>query len=236
MQFYIMLISLIFASQINANEVRLISVVGEAKKSFDPDIVRLNIIVWGKGESAKKAQDEAVLQYELLKKAVADFKVKKEDIQTTSYDLNPEHVYDQKTNRNLINGYSVNQGLVVILRKITDAGLFLDSLTTHSKTLRSGINIQSLSFDLDKRSEEENKLMSKAVENAYEQAQYLANAAKVKIKGLYRLSPNNGSGPLPSRRAEMMAFAGSVSKSQAPELASGEIKVQSEVVAEYLIE
>ncbi|MBY0414300.1 MAG: SIMPL domain-containing protein, partial [Bdellovibrionales bacterium] len=94
------------AGAVNAQDnVRLISVTGSSEKSFQPDIVRLNITVWGKGDSAKKAQANNQTNYDLLKKAVEKFKIKKEDIRTTSYELNPEYVYDQKTNKNNISGY-----------------------------------------------------------------------------------------------------------------------------------
>lgn len=51
------------------NDVRLISVTGVVEKSFQPDIVRLNITVWGKGESAKKRPGKQSCQLRGFQKA-----------------------------------------------------------------------------------------------------------------------------------------------------------------------
>lgn len=218
-----------------ANEVRLISVTGLVEKSFQPDIVRLNVTVWGKGESAKKAQANNQAGYEILKKSLESFKVKKEDSQTSTYELNPEYVYDQKTNRNNISGYIANQGLIITLRKIEDAGLFLDSITTNSKSMTGGVNVNSLGFDLDKRLDEERALLSDAVKAAEAQAEILARAAKVKLKGIYRLAPRGANPPGPAYGEGVMKST-AMRTNDATQLMSGQVKVVGEVAADYLVE
>lgn len=215
------------------DEVRLISVTGNVEKSFQPDIVRLNITVWGKGDSAKKAQANNQTNYELMKKSVETYKIKKEDIRTTSYELNPEYVYDQKNNKNNISGYTANQGLTITMRKIEDAGPFIDSMMTASKALTGGVNIVSLGFDLDKRQEAERDLLVDAVKAAQEQAEVLAKAAKVKLKGIYRLSPRGTVSPV-MMQADMMTMR--AKSAGATQLMSGEVKVEGSVSADYLIE
>lgn len=231
------LLSLVYSSFAVA-EVRLISVTGLVEKSFQPDIVRFTVNVWGKGDSAKKAQANNQTQYEIVKKSIESFKVKKEDLKTVSYYLNPEYVYDQKTNRNNISGYTANQAIMITLRKIDDAGPFIDSLTTNSKNNTGGVDVNQLTFDLDKRVDEENALMSAAVEKAYSQAEVLAKAAKVKLKGIYRLAPRGTNSPSPmyEARALMMADGGGRAKGEATQFMSGEVKVSAEVSADYLVE
>lgn len=216
------------------NDVRLISVTGVVEKSFQPDIVRLNITVWGKGESAKKAQENNQASYAVFKKSIESFKVKKEDVQTSNYELNPEYVYDQKTNRNNISGYIANQGITITLRKIDDAGSFLDSLTTTSKSMTGGVNVNSLGFDLDKRADEERALLTDAVKSAEAQAEILARAAKVKLKGIYRLTPRSQNSPVPMAGGVMMMK--SARESDATQLQSGNVLVRSEVAADYIVE
>lgn len=218
-----------------ANDVRLISVTGLVEKSFQPDIVRLNVTVWGKGESAKKAQANNQAGYEILKKSLDSYKVKKEDAQTSNYELNPEYVYDQKTNKNNISGYTANQGLTITLRKIEDAGPFLDSITTNSKSMTGGVNVNSLGFDLDKRADEERALLSDAVKAAEAQAEILARAAKVKLKGIYRLSPRGANPPIPTYGGAMLKSE-AMRTNDATRLMSGEVKVSGEVAADYIVE
>ena len=215
------------------NDVRLISVTGLVEKSFQPDIVRLNITVWGKGESAKKAQANNQASYALFKKSLETYKVKKEDVQTSHYELNPEYVYDQKTSRNSISGYLANQGITITLRKIDEVGSFLDSLTTTSKTMTGGVNVNSLGFDLDKRVDEERALLADAVKSAEAQAQILASASKVKLKGIYRLSPKSQQSAVPIGRGMMLKAS---HESDSTQLMSGNVIVRGEVAADYIVE
>lgn len=226
----------VILSTAKAADLRLISVSGMAKKSFEPDIVHLNLNVWGNGESAKKAQSNNQLQFEVLKKAVEAFKIKKEDIQTTSYDLSPEVTYDEKIRKNVTKGYNVNQGITLTLRKVGDAGPFIDSLSSSSKSMAGGISIQSLGYDIANRSEEEKNLLQKAVKEAESKAEFLADAANVKVKGLYHLAPKGEVGPEFMRYSEMKSDASMMAKSASTEMMTGEVKVSAEVQAQYIIE
>ncbi len=232
------LLSMVYSSSLLADTVRLISVTGLVEKSFQPDIVRINIQVWGKGDSAKKAQANNQNHYGALKNSVEKYKIKKEDIQTTSYYLNPEYVFNPKTNKNDINGYIANQTLVVTLRKIDEAGPFIDSLQNDSKAMTGGVTVNSLGFDLDKRDDEVRALLGDAVRAAEAQAEVLAKAGKVKLKGIYRLSPRGVSSPVPMyEMAAMNEDAAPRAKGGgSTQLMSGEVKISSEVSADYLIE
>lgn len=216
------------------DNVRLISVTGFAEKSFQPDIVRINITAWGKGENAKIAQTNAQSSFELLKKSIEAFKIKKEDIRSTSYELTPDYVYDQKTNKNNITGYTANQAIAVTFKKVEDIGTFLDTLTTTSKNYKSGLTISTLNFDLSSRPTEERALMSDAVKAAMLDAEVLARAAGVKIKGIYRLAPRGTKMQSPGFQAD--ALMSRSKEMSATQLISGEIKMTSEVLADYIIE
>lgn len=229
-------LTLIYSGSLLADNVRLITVTGQAEKSFQPDIVRLNITVWGKGESAKKAQENNSKFFEVFKKSLETYKVKKEDIKTTSYELNPEYTYDPKTNKNNINGYAANQGLMITLRKIEDAGPFVDSLNNANKNTTGGVNVGSLGFDIEKRSEEEKALLGDAVRSAEAQAEILAKAAKVKLKGIYRLVPQNTNRPIPLYQSDAVEMVSAKRGGAPTQFMSGEVKVEGVVSADYMIE
>lgn len=231
------ILSMLFCSPmaLASDNVRLISVTGVAEKSFQPDIVRINLNVWGKGSSAKAAQVNNQKNFETLKKGLDSFKIKKEDVRTLSYELSPEYVYDPKTNKNNIAGYNVNQGITVVLRKVEEAGSFVDALSNDSKQFIGGITVNSLNFDIEKRSEEERALLEDAVKSAEAQADMLARAAKVKMKGVYRLSPLSSNRPMPMYQADALMVGGRA-KGAATELLSGQVKVEASVSADYLID
>lgn len=222
---------------LKANIIRTISVTGTAEKSYQPDIVRVNVSVWGKGVSAKEAQKNNSLRFEHFKKVISDFKIKKDDIKTISYELNPEYVYDQKTNKNNINGYLCNQSLSVTIRGIEQVGTFIDQLVIDQKKDNSGLNVNSLYFDLEQRLEEEKNLLSLSVKAALVQAQSLADAAGVKLKGVYRLAPRGTQMSQPFLHDRGMEASPQMEmKSAGTSLISGEVKVTGEVSVDYLIE
>ena len=227
------LLFLALTSNVFAADVRLIIVTGSAEKTFKPDIARIYLSAWGKGESGKEAQTNSATQNEVIKKSLEAFKVKSEDVITTSYNLNPEYSYDPKTSKSNIAGYHAIQQITVVFRKIEDAGSFVDSLTSTSKTKKSGVDVNSFKFDLENEVREQNALLGDAVRASEAQAQVLAKAANVKLKGIYRLTPTNVSAP----SMYMMADAAPRAKTEmATTFSPGEIKIKSDVSAEYLID
>lgn len=213
---------------------RTIVVSGTSEKGLDPNMVSMTVEVWSKAQTAKQAQQSAANQFKIVKKVFEDFKVKKEDIQTDNYSLNPEYVYDQKTQTNKMVGFRVMQSLVVTLRKVDEAGPFLDALVTDKKSTDSGVNVNSISWDSDKRSATETSALGDAVRNTKVKAEEIAKAAGVKIKGVTRISHGVTAAqpPMPMvRNFAMKAMADSAPT----ELSAGQIKVRVEVTAEYEI-
>lgn len=227
-----MLLALGLANAAGAADVRLISVVGMAEKSFKPDMAVVHLSIWGKGPSAKKAQEVNQKYFETFKKSLEKFQIKEEDVMTSQYSLNPDYNYDQATKKNILTSYQANQSLSITIKNVAEIGNFIDSLSDDKKVTDGGINLNSLNFDVAKRKEEEQKLLTDAVKSAQEKAEILARAAKVKIKGIHRLSPqqSGGGGPVYMRSDMMMA------KSGGTEVMGGEVKIVSEVSAEFIID
>ncbi|WP_413560458.1 SIMPL domain-containing protein [Bdellovibrio sp. HCB209] len=213
---------------------RMIVVNGTSEKGMDPNMVSMTVEVWSKAQTAKAAQQAAATQFKQVKKVFDDFKVKKEDIQTDNYALNPEYVYDQKTQTNKMVGFRVVQSLMVTLRKVDDAGPFLDALVTDKQTKDFGVNVNSINWDSDKRSQAEVAALGDAVRAAKVKAEEIAKAAGVKIKGVARIS--HGASAIQPPMPMVRNFAMKAMADSAPtELSAGQIKVRIEVTAEYEI-
>ncbi|WP_413586804.1 SIMPL domain-containing protein [Bdellovibrio sp. HCB274] len=213
---------------------RMIVVSGSSEKGLDPNMVNMTVEIWSKAQTAKQAQTLAANQFKDVKKVFEEFKIKKEDIQTDNYSLNPEYVYDQKAQANKMVGFRVVQSLMVTLRKVDDAGRFLDALVTEKQTKESGVNVNSINWDSDKRQQAETSALGDAVRATKMKAEEIAKAAGVKIKGVSRISHGTMSNqpPIPvMRNFAMKAMADSAPT----ELSSGQIKVRVEVTAEYEI-
>jgi len=218
-------------------EERLIIVNGVGEKSLDPNLVNLTVEVWSKATTAKQAQQAAANQFKHLKKSCDDFKVKKEDMQTDNYALSPEYEYDQKTRQNKMTGFRVSQTMLVTLRKVEDAGNFIDAIVADKKSTDSGVNVNSISWDSDKRSAMQIATLAEAVRAAKVKADEIAKAAGVRIKGVSKISHSTSSGGQPpilrafSLEKNMVDSGGGA----ATEISAGQIKVRVEVVAEYEI-
>ncbi|MEK2646182.1 SIMPL domain-containing protein [Bdellovibrio sp. BCCA] len=229
------LLSIALLAGVAHAEDRLIIVNGMAEKGLDPNMVNLGIEVWSKASTAKQAQQLAASQFKQIKKTFDEYKIKKEDIQTDNYSLNPEYEYDQKSRQNKMTGFRVSQTLTVTLRKVEDAGNFLDSLVSEKKSMDSGTSVNSISWDSDKRAQVETAALGDAVRSAKAKAEEIAKAAGVKVKGVARISHSTGRvGPQPVFRNYAMKSM-DATESAPTEVSAGQIKVRVEVTAEYEI-
>lgn len=219
-----------------ADETKVISVNGIGEKSLDPNMVTLTLEVWSRGPTAKQAQQMAANSFKTFKQATEKQGIRKDDVRTENYNLSPDYEYDQKTRQNKITGFRVSHSLTVVLRKVEDLGTFIDSLTKDDKkSTETGVNVSSIAWDSDKRSDVEGTALAEAVKAARAKAEEIAKAAGVKIKGVYRIShTSQGSGPTPVFR-NMSMMKGMAMDAASTELPAGQIKVRVEVVAEYEI-
>jgi uncharacterized protein len=164
-------------------------------------------------------------------------KLKKEDIQTDTYSLNPEYIYDQKTQQNKMVGFRALQILRVTLHKTEDLGAFLDAVVTSAVKNDSGVNVNSISWDTDKRQQLELAALGDAVKNGRLKADELAKAANVRIKGVSMLSHGvSASAPVVPMRGMMKAMAFDASGGANTEAMAGQVKVRVDVTAQYEIQ
>jgi uncharacterized protein YggE len=215
---------------------KLIIVSSFAEKAVDPNQVSLNMEIWSKAGSAKQAQALNAGEFQKIKKTLDSFKIKKEDIQTDSYSLNPEYIYDQKTQQNKMVGFRALQVLRVTLRKTEDLGGLLDATVTSATKNESGVNVNSIQWDTDKRAALELTALGDAVKNGRQKADELAKAANVKIKGVSLLSHGvtaSAPSPMSPRMMKTMAFDGA---STSTEVMPGQVKVRVDVTAQYEIQ
>ncbi|WP_413290529.1 SIMPL domain-containing protein [Bdellovibrio sp. HCB337] len=215
---------------------KVIVVSSSAEKNVEPNMVSLNVEIWSKASTAKQAQSLNASEFQKVKKSLDSFKVKKEDVQTENYSLNPEYIYDQKTQQNKMVGFRALQTLKVILKKTEDLGSFLDAMVTSATKNESGVNVNSIQWDTDKRQQFEISALGDAVKNGRAKADELAKAANVKIKGVSMLSHgvSHSAPPMPMR-GMMKTMAYEMKPMDSTEVMAGQIKIRVDVTAEYEI-
>ncbi len=223
------------AFAVHADDLHLILVNGVAEKSIAPNMLVVRFESWAKASSAQKAQEQQAVQYAQFKKQLDRFKIKKEDIETESFNVSPEYVYDQKTQVNKITGYRVSHNLVVVNRNVDEGGQFLDGIVT-SRGEYAGLNVSSVGWDSDQKSKVELSVLADAVKNARARANELASAAGISIKGVHRIQHNTYNPPVAQPYMEKAVMSMRADSAAPPtELSSGQIKVRVEVQMEFAI-
>ena len=217
-----------------ADDLHFIMVNGVAEKSIEPNMLIVRIESWARAANAKKAQEIQANQFNKLKTTLEKLKIKKEDIQTDSYNVNPDYVYDQKTQANKITGYKVSHNFSVIYRSVSTAGDFLDQIVT-SASDSSGVNVNAVNWDSDQKAQTEISLLSDAVKAARDRATELAKAAGVTIKATHKIQNSTFSVPVGPPVFEKAAGLMMSDRSAPTELSTGQIKVRVEVQMEFSI-
>ncbi|MFN3697177.1 MAG: SIMPL domain-containing protein [Pseudobdellovibrio sp.] len=220
----------------------LIRVSSFAEKTIDPNIMNIQIEIWAKSNSSSSAQESVTKLEKKAKELAEKFKIKKEDIQTHYYSVSPEYSYESKTGVSKIQGYSVVHSITLSLKSLDQAGSFIEQIPQGDRKDKSGIAIQNISWDSDKKGVAESDCISQAVKSARVRADDLAKAAQVKIKGVYSISnqqvysnfesAQQMARPMKSFKMDTeSALAGDV-----PALSPGKIKVRADVSIEYYIQ
>lgn len=194
----------------------------------------LRVESWAKASNAKKAQEMQANQFNKLRNSLDKFKIKREDVQTESFNVNPEYFYDQKNQVNRIVGYRVSHNISIIYRSVNTAGDFLDQIVTSASDI-SGINVNGVSWDSDQKSQTEISLLGEAVKAAKDRASELAKAAGVTIKATHKIQNNTSSVQAPQPMFEKAAAMVMSDRSAPTELSSGQIKVRVEIQMEFEI-
>jgi uncharacterized protein YggE len=166
-----------------------ISVTGEAKEYYKPDIAVITLGVETKGatasgaaaENSKRAEQIIAALKGLISPAAGD------SIKTSSYSLQPVYEYDAQRKKSLLTGYMVRNLVTVRTKKIESAGSIID------KAVQSGANnVQGLGFTLSDGKELCAGALEKAAERAKKEAAYVARLLGTEISGIKSISSSCG--------------------------------------------
>lgn len=215
----------------------LISVNGVAESTVDPNMLTMTVQSWAKASTAQAAQATQAAQYKKIMGVIEKFKIGKDDFKSENFSVLPEMSYDPKTRRNKTLGFIASHTLSIIFKKVEEAGTFVDALAATSKNdASSGVSVQNIEWDTDKRAVYESAVINEAVRGARARAEELAKAAGVKIKAVHRISHTSYtpqatfSGAM--MKASMIESADAVPQTQ---FSAGKIKIRVDVQMEFEI-
>lgn len=200
-----------------------VTVSGNGKVTYRPDMATIVVGVSSDGQSAKDAWDLNKIKvdrvFDALKKAGIDAK----DMQTTNLNVSPK--YDDSRPRQIV-GYTVSYDLTVKVRKLDDLGGVLDAL------MEAGANRgMQIGFGISDPEKLQDEARVKAVEDAKKKANLYVTTAGGKLGRVLSINEN---GYTPHWRSyEMMAPA---AKADALQVAAGELDMNVSVTVVWAIE
>lgn len=167
-----------------------IAITGEGKVFAKPDIGQISLTVLSNAKTVTAAQQDNTDKMNKVTQAIKDLGVAEADLQTVSYNINPTYQYI--SGKSVIIGYEVSQTLQVKIRDLTKVGQILEKGATLGAN-QAG----ALSFTFDDPEKLNAEARQKAIVNAKQKAQDLAQSLGVKLGKVTSFSESVYGGPQP---------------------------------------
>lgn len=204
-----------------------ITVSGSGQATGTPDVAYVNLGVDTVNASISEAVAQANATMQALIAALQEVGVAAEDIQTISYNVYPEDRFDPQTGSSTGERvYRVNNMLTVTVRDIAKV----------SDVMQAGLNagatsINGLSFGIDDTSALEQDARVKAIEDARQRAQNLADALGVTLGAPIIVNEALGGGGYPMYdMAQAVGMGGA-----GPQITPGQLNVNVSVTVTFAI-
>lgn len=168
-----------------------LAVVGEGKVDVTPDTAYVDVgIQISNAKSVADAQKTIDSTNNKIVEAMEKLGVKKENIKTTNYSINPDYSYEGGKSR--ITGYSGN---VIISIKTTKINLVSHII---EKAAASGANlVQGARFEVNKPEAYREEARKKAIDSARKQAKKLATDLGIKLGRVINIVESSPQDPYP---------------------------------------
>jgi uncharacterized protein YggE len=207
-----------------------ITVTGTGKTTAKPDIAQIQLGISTLAPTVQEARDRAATALDAMLASVKANGVADKDIQTQQFNIQPE--YDYRNNEQTLRGFRINNVVSVKLRNIDSTSKVVDD------AVQAGGNdtqIQGIFFTIDNPDDLKSEARQKAVADAKQKAQTLADAAGVEVGDALQISESSYTPPVYDASR---SFAGAdVAAAPAPEtpVQPGELDVSVDVSVTWSI-
>lgn len=161
---------------------------GDATVKVRPDIAVLTVGVTAQAATAAEAQSQAAQRVAKVLERAKQLGIADQDTKHGAYSIQPQYAYGPNQAPK-ITGFQATQQLVLVYRKVDDAGRALDTLVQND-----GATNASLQFALEDPKGAQAEARKKAVADAKAKAQAMADAAGVRLGTAISVS-DQSSGP-----------------------------------------
>lgn len=204
-----------------------ITISGEGKIFATPDIGLITLGVVSQASTVAPAQKDNTDKMNKIIKAMKNLGTEEKDLKTTSYNIYPRYNYERGTQT--IIGYEVNQPLEIKIRNLDKVGDIL------GKAAELGANqVGSLTFTFDDPEKLNQDARAKAIANAKEKADALANILGVKLVRIINFTESSYIPPIPYSAERTLGMGGGGAST--PDIQTGQNQVTSNVTIVYEIQ
>ena len=186
-----------FAESSPMNEATILSVDGEGVSQDIPNQAIVTISVITEADTAEKTRSENAEKAHAILLAINNMEIPKSDVQTSGYSFQPIHSYDSNR-KSSISGYRADNTISVTVNNLDIIGQVVDT------ALSCGANsISSLDYVVKNTEKLRKEALLKAIKDAQNKANIIANGLGKRITGIKSVSENTGN---PVHRAVNMAM------------------------------
>lgn len=208
----------------------ILTAAGEGKVMVKPDRATINMGVQTEDKDAKTAQTQNAQKMDAVMAKLKALGISDDDIKTSQYNVFPQ--YDYNDGKSTLRGYQVMNMVNVIVKDTAKLGDIID------QTVQAGANqMDNVAFTISEPDKYYNEAIAKAIEQAKEKANVMANTAGVKVKAIINVSevaagyqPVYGMGGMEYAKDQALAAAAPTP------IASGQLEVKANVVVTFEIE
>ena len=183
------------------HSVPTISVSGLEKVTVKPDETIVTLGVSTENTSLQRAYKIHTEEMNAVIEAIKAIGIDSDDIQTTSYRVNPVYSQERNQPRNRLKpiGYRVSHQVNAKVRDLKLLGNVIDAAMKNEMTVFNGIQ-----FDSSRKDEIQQEARAKAVLDARERAEIMALNLKVKLGRVLKIIESGQAFPMP-QQSFMMA-------------------------------
>ena len=206
-----------------------IEVNGHGELHVAPDLAYVNLTLEKTSMDAKAARADVEARAAKVIALARQLGIADKDIKAPAITVYPQYDWHQTSSgdgKQVLVGQHVTRSISLTLRDLSRYGALADGLFAAGVT-----RLDDVVPDRSDRDQLQQQALAQAVRDAHGKAEALATAASVALGAVYRISEQEGSrGPRP-----MMMAAARGAGNQEPEFLSGEIEIDADVAAYYLI-
>ena len=167
-----------------------IHVVGTGTVTASPDIATAQIGVQTFSSEVEPAINENNRKSDAIQATLRKQGIEEKDMRTSSFSIYPQRDYHHDKPDEII-GYQVNNTISVIIRDLDSVGEILQAAIDAGSN-----NIYGINFTLDDQEPFEDEARVKAIEDAREKAESMAEAAGINLGKVLSISESSGSWPI----------------------------------------